>query len=166
MENPKVVKDKEVESNINILHGFKNVVKVGKGVSHSPSSSRKSKCLTSFGNFKTKDKKGFSFIDEMHRMIEVGDELGYDVKGYKSSLRKKINGIGLKAQLKRWYSRTKDSEYSKKKSILDLLRNLDEKINAGHANEEDRDLRVNTLLELDGLEKLESMDLIQKSQIK
>ncbi|GJX15720.1 hypothetical protein Tco_0216552 [Tanacetum coccineum] len=132
IENPKEVKDKEVDSNVNIFHGFKNVVKVGKGVSHSPSRSRTSKCSTSFGNFKTKDKKGFSFVDEMNRMIKVGGGLGYNVKGCKSSLRKKINRI-------------------------------DEKINAGRTNEEDRDLSVNTLLELDLLEKLESMDLIQKA---
>nr|GEW76647.1 RNA-directed DNA polymerase, eukaryota, reverse transcriptase zinc-binding domain protein [Tanacetum cinerariifolium] len=52
------------------------------------------KCSTSFGNYKRKELKGFSFIDEMSRMIEVGGTLGYDVKGCKKSLRKMINGIG------------------------------------------------------------------------
>ncbi|GJU68843.1 RNA-directed DNA polymerase, eukaryota, reverse transcriptase zinc-binding domain protein [Tanacetum coccineum] len=49
----------------------------------------------SFGNLKSKDKKGFSFINEMNKMIEVGDALGYDVKGCKRSFRKMINGIGI-----------------------------------------------------------------------
>nr|GEU60940.1 hypothetical protein [Tanacetum cinerariifolium] len=57
--------------------------------------SRSSKCSTSFGNFKSKDRKGFSFINEMNKMIEVGDALGYDVKGCKRSFRKMINGIGV-----------------------------------------------------------------------
>nr|GFB84645.1 hypothetical protein [Tanacetum cinerariifolium] len=55
MEDPKEVEDKEVGSNINIPHRFENVLKVCKGVSHSPSRSRTSKRSTSFGNFKTKD---------------------------------------------------------------------------------------------------------------
>ncbi|GKB54245.1 hypothetical protein Tco_0904998 [Tanacetum coccineum] len=42
---------------------------------------------------KQKTGKGFSFIDEMNRIIEVGGALGYDVKGCKHSLRKMINGI-------------------------------------------------------------------------
>nr|GFA49499.1 hypothetical protein [Tanacetum cinerariifolium] len=40
---------------------------------------RSSKCSTSFGNFKSKYRKGFSFINEMNKMIEVGGALGYDV---------------------------------------------------------------------------------------
>ena len=46
------------------------------------------------------------------------------------------------------------------------LRLLDEKIDEGRANDEDIELRVNTLLELEGLDKFESMDLIQKARIK
>ncbi|GKB45483.1 putative RNA-directed DNA polymerase, eukaryota, reverse transcriptase zinc-binding domain protein [Tanacetum coccineum] len=53
---------------------------------------RVTKCSTSFGKFNHLDRKGFSFIDEMNKMIEVGDALGYDVKGCKRSLRKLING--------------------------------------------------------------------------
>nr|GEW77003.1 hypothetical protein [Tanacetum cinerariifolium] len=51
-------------------------------------------------------------------MIEVGDALGYDVKGCKCSLHKLINRIEV-------------TEVSKKKSIMDSLRVLDEKIGAG-----------------------------------
>ncbi|GJY18112.1 RNA-directed DNA polymerase, eukaryota [Tanacetum coccineum] len=50
------------------------------------STSRAGKCSTSFANYSRKDLKGFSFIDEMNRMIEVGGALGYDVKGCKKYL--------------------------------------------------------------------------------
>ncbi|GJW79943.1 RNA-directed DNA polymerase, eukaryota, reverse transcriptase zinc-binding domain protein [Tanacetum coccineum] len=51
-------------------------------------------CSTSFARFKKKDIKGFSLINEMTRIIEVGDSLGYDVRGCRKSLKKMINGIG------------------------------------------------------------------------
>ncbi|GJX23647.1 putative RNA-directed DNA polymerase, eukaryota, reverse transcriptase zinc-binding domain protein [Tanacetum coccineum] len=73
---------------------------------------------------------------------------------------------GLKLHLKTWVSQTKDNETSRKKSILALLKSLDEKIDAGQASEDDRMLRVNSWHELDNLEKLVSMDLIQKAQIR
>ncbi|GJU53564.1 putative RNA-directed DNA polymerase, eukaryota, reverse transcriptase zinc-binding domain protein [Tanacetum coccineum] len=55
---------------------------------------------------------------------------------------------------------------AEKKSILALLKSLDEKIDAGQASEDDRMLRVNSWHELDNLEKLVSMDLIQKARIR
>ncbi|GJY36706.1 hypothetical protein Tco_0422084 [Tanacetum coccineum] len=73
---------------------------------------------------------------------------------------------GLKIQLKLWYSRTKEAEYSRKKSIISSLKSIEENIDAGCANDEVRALRVNRLQELDGLEKLESMDLAQKARVK
>ncbi|GKA12764.1 putative RNA-directed DNA polymerase, eukaryota, reverse transcriptase zinc-binding domain protein, partial [Tanacetum coccineum] len=73
---------------------------------------------------------------------------------------------GLKLHLKTWASQTKDNETSRKKSILALLKSLDEKIDAGQASEDDRMLRVNSWHELDNLEKLVSMDLIQKARIR
>ncbi|GJR38912.1 hypothetical protein Tco_1214596 [Tanacetum coccineum] len=90
--NAKKVEEKSGESNVSIPPGFENFVAV-KGASSSSSRSRSAKCSTSFGNFKSKDRKGFSFIDEMNMMIEVGGALGYNVKGCKRSLRKMINGI-------------------------------------------------------------------------
>ncbi|GKA12219.1 hypothetical protein Tco_0691765, partial [Tanacetum coccineum] len=39
---------------------------------------------------------------KMNRMIEVGDALGYDVKGCKHSLRKMLNGIGASALKSMW----------------------------------------------------------------
>ncbi|GJS35584.1 hypothetical protein Tco_0533966 [Tanacetum coccineum] len=75
--------------------GFENFIKENSECSISSNASRSGKCSTSFGNYKRKELKGFSFIDEMSRMIEVGGTLGYDVKGCKKSLRKMINGIGV-----------------------------------------------------------------------
>nr|GFB37705.1 hypothetical protein [Tanacetum cinerariifolium] len=73
--------------------GFENFIKENSECSISFNASRLGKCSTSFGNYKRKELKGFSFIGEMSRMIEVGGTLGYDVKGCKKYLRKMINGI-------------------------------------------------------------------------
>ncbi|GJW80214.1 RNA-directed DNA polymerase, eukaryota, reverse transcriptase zinc-binding domain protein [Tanacetum coccineum] len=350
-EDPAVnLKKEEVKdgaSDFSIPLSFDGLFRGGKADSNTPSRLRGNKCLTSFGNHKFKDRKGFSFIDEMSRMIELGDALGYDVKGCKRLLKKMINGIawlgvdpgvlspcgirmfsqktefgvtittslwkgniilfgdlnevrceterfssnfsssdaaifntfiqdaglidlpmrgrmftwmnksgsklnkldrflisnsvllahsnmqvtilervwsdhnpillhchkndfgpipfkvyhswfersdfddivkeawnnlsandevtflslhakvkGLKSSLKLWISRTRESEVSRKESTLDLLRSLDEKIGARQASEEDRILRVTTWQELDNLEKLESMDLLQKARVR
>ncbi|GKD70473.1 RNA-directed DNA polymerase, eukaryota, reverse transcriptase zinc-binding domain protein, partial [Tanacetum coccineum] len=52
-----------------------------------------SNCSTSFARFRKKNNKGFSLINEMTRIIEVGDSLGYDVRGCRKSLTKMINGL-------------------------------------------------------------------------
>nr|GEU98798.1 retrovirus-related Pol polyprotein from transposon TNT 1-94 [Tanacetum cinerariifolium] len=75
--------------------GFENFIKENSECSISSNASRSCKCSTSFGNYKRKELKGLSFIDEMSRMIEVGGTFGYDVKGCKKSLWKMINGIGM-----------------------------------------------------------------------
>nr|GFC35392.1 RNA-directed DNA polymerase, eukaryota, reverse transcriptase zinc-binding domain protein [Tanacetum cinerariifolium] len=75
--------------------GFENFIKENSECSISSNASRSGKCSTFFGNYKRKELKGFSFIDEMSRMIEVGGTLGNGVKGCKKSLRKMINGIGV-----------------------------------------------------------------------
>lgn len=93
--NEKKVEETGDESNGSIPPGFENFATAVKGASSSPSRPRSAKCSTSFGNSKLKDRKGFSFIDEINRMIEVGGALGYDVRGCKRSLRKMINGIGV-----------------------------------------------------------------------
>ncbi|PWA53963.1 hypothetical protein CTI12_AA442730 [Artemisia annua] len=93
--NPKETEVKNVDSDATIPPGFENLFRGDKDASCSPSKSRTSKCSTSFGNHKKKGMKGFSFIDEMNRMIEVGGALGYDVKGCKRSLKRMINGIGV-----------------------------------------------------------------------
>ncbi|GJS47159.1 hypothetical protein Tco_0597280 [Tanacetum coccineum] len=75
--------------------GFENFIKENKACSRSSSTSRACECSTSFANYSRKYLKGFSFIDEMNQMIEVGGALGYDVKGCKISLKRLINGIGV-----------------------------------------------------------------------
>ncbi|GKF66583.1 hypothetical protein Tco_0193100 [Tanacetum coccineum] len=75
----KMEEDARVNSSGSIPPGFENFGTAYNGVSPSNRSSS-SKCLTSFGNLKSKDKKGFSFINEMNKMIKVGDAFGYDVK--------------------------------------------------------------------------------------
>nr|GEY76180.1 hypothetical protein [Tanacetum cinerariifolium] len=75
--------------------GFENFSKKNGECSISSNASRSGNCSTSFGNYKRKELTGFSFIDEMSRMIEVGGTLGYDVKGCKKPLWKMINGIGV-----------------------------------------------------------------------
>nr|GEV07422.1 hypothetical protein [Tanacetum cinerariifolium] len=96
--------------------------------------------------------------------IEAWSNLSVDEDGSIKSLHNKLKG--LKFQLKLWYSHTKEVKYRRKKNITSSLRNIEEKIDAGCANDEHRTLRVNRLQELDGLEKLESMDLIQKALVK
>nr|GEU65765.1 reverse transcriptase domain, reverse transcriptase zinc-binding domain protein [Tanacetum cinerariifolium] len=80
------------------------------------------------------------------------------------SLNSKIKG--LKSQLKSWFSQTKANEISRKKSALASLEVLDEKIDVGQANKEEKVLRVNTWYELDNLEKLDSKDLFHKARVR
>ncbi|GKA31130.1 ankyrin repeat-containing protein ITN1-like protein, partial [Tanacetum coccineum] len=101
------------------------------------------------------DRKGFN-----DTVKEVWNSNSTEVHGFHGKLQ------CLKSHLKLWYSRTKESEYSTKRNILLSLKNLEDKIDAGCANDEDRQLRVNKLLELEDLDKLESMDLIQKARLK
>ncbi|GJU55875.1 putative RNA-directed DNA polymerase, eukaryota, reverse transcriptase zinc-binding domain protein [Tanacetum coccineum] len=68
----------EVVSNNSKPPGFENFIKENKACSRLSSNSRAGKCSTSFANYSRKDLKGFSFIDEMNRMIEVGGDFGYD----------------------------------------------------------------------------------------
>ncbi|GKB99552.1 RNA-directed DNA polymerase, eukaryota, reverse transcriptase zinc-binding domain protein [Tanacetum coccineum] len=53
--------------------------------------SSNSNCSTSFAKYGKKDTKGLSLINKMTRIIEVGDSLGYDVRGCHKSLKKMIN---------------------------------------------------------------------------
>ncbi|GJV89966.1 RNA-directed DNA polymerase, eukaryota, reverse transcriptase zinc-binding domain protein [Tanacetum coccineum] len=54
-----------------------------------------SRCSTSFSRYRKKDIKGFSLIQELSKIIEVGGSLGYDVRGCRKSLNRMINGIGV-----------------------------------------------------------------------
>ncbi|GJY96717.1 ribonuclease H-like domain-containing protein [Tanacetum coccineum] len=61
----------EVVSDNSKPSGFENFIKENKACSWSSSTSSAGKCSTSFANYNGKDLEGFSFIDEMNRMIEV-----------------------------------------------------------------------------------------------
>ncbi|GJW54869.1 RNA-directed DNA polymerase, eukaryota [Tanacetum coccineum] len=122
--------------------------RVGMKMFHSPWIRQ---CFTSFANYTRKDLKGFSFIDEMNRMIEVSGALGYDAKGCKNSLRRLINCIVFEDTVKEKWDAISDLEQSKP---------LHAKL---------KDLKSHFKLwmqELEDLEKLESMDLVQKSKVK
>ncbi|GJV72543.1 hypothetical protein Tco_1492538 [Tanacetum coccineum] len=54
-----------------------------------------SKCSTSFPRHHKKDVKGISLIHELNRIIEVGNTLGFDVRGCRKSQNQMINGIGV-----------------------------------------------------------------------
>ncbi|GJX55018.1 hypothetical protein Tco_0284915 [Tanacetum coccineum] len=54
-----------------------------------------SKCSTSFHRHHKNDVKGISLIHELNRIIEVGNTLGFDVRGCRKSLNRLINGIGM-----------------------------------------------------------------------
>nr|GEV63678.1 retrovirus-related Pol polyprotein from transposon TNT 1-94 [Tanacetum cinerariifolium] len=84
------VKNKDVDSDATIPPGFETFFNVDK---HGSRSLRTGKCSTSFRNYKRKDVKYYSFIDEIKWMIEVGGALGYNIKGSIRSLRRMINGI-------------------------------------------------------------------------
>ncbi|GJT52207.1 RNA-directed DNA polymerase, eukaryota, reverse transcriptase zinc-binding domain protein, partial [Tanacetum coccineum] len=72
----------------------------------------------------------------------------------------------LKSHLKLWFSHTKETEFSRKASLLATLRDLEKKIDDGHASDDEKATRINKLQELDNLENLESMDLVQKARVK
>ncbi|GJT88535.1 hypothetical protein Tco_1070252 [Tanacetum coccineum] len=80
----------EVVSDNSKPPGFDNFINENKDCSWSSSTSRASKCSTSFANYSRKYLKCFSFVDEMNRMIKVGEALGYNAKGCKKSLRQLI----------------------------------------------------------------------------
>ncbi|GJS87764.1 RNA-directed DNA polymerase, eukaryota, reverse transcriptase zinc-binding domain protein [Tanacetum coccineum] len=72
----------------------------------------------------------------------------------------------LKPKIKLWHSNTRSKEGSQKHEALNSLKILDDKIEAGSASNDDRDLRINLLQEVDKLDNLKAMDTIQKSRIK
>nr|GEZ28421.1 RNA-directed DNA polymerase, eukaryota [Tanacetum cinerariifolium] len=163
-----------------------NFIKENKACSQSCSTSRSRKCSTYFSNYSRKNLKGFSFIDEMNQMIEVGGALGYDVKGCKNFLMRLINDIDMVKEKGAAISDLEKSKplHSKRKDlkshlnictltlkrlrltknyILATLRDLDKNINDAPNSDLDRTTRINRMQELEDLEKLESIDLDIKS---
>ncbi|GJV14423.1 putative RNA-directed DNA polymerase, eukaryota, reverse transcriptase zinc-binding domain protein, partial [Tanacetum coccineum] len=73
---------------------------------------------------------------------------------------------GLKQHLKQWYSQIKIFDNFRKKDVTNSLRTIEDLYDSGNATDDDRAQRITKLHELDNLEKLESLDLIQKARIK
>ncbi|GJT42927.1 zinc finger, CCHC-type containing protein [Tanacetum coccineum] len=67
---PKDKSDNKGDSDATIPPDFEDLFKNGKDSEYSGSSARVNKCSTFFGNFKSNERKGFSFIVEMNKMIE------------------------------------------------------------------------------------------------
>nr|GEU53840.1 putative RNA-directed DNA polymerase, eukaryota [Tanacetum cinerariifolium] len=72
----------------------------------------------------------------------------------------------LKQKIKLWHTSTRSNEASKKLEVLKSLKILNEKIEDGSANNNDRESRINLLHEVDKLNNIEAMDMIQKSRLK
>ncbi|GJW30089.1 hypothetical protein Tco_0046964 [Tanacetum coccineum] len=72
----------------------------------------------------------------------------------------------LKARIKQWYSKTKTSDRVTKHDNLQLIKSIEEKIEAGYANDNSRDSRNKLLQALDRLDTFESFDLFQKARVK
>ncbi|GJU43716.1 RNA-directed DNA polymerase, eukaryota, reverse transcriptase zinc-binding domain protein [Tanacetum coccineum] len=72
----------------------------------------------------------------------------------------------LKARIKQWHSETKTYDRVTKHDNLQLIKSIEEKIEAGSANDDDRDSCIKLLQEVDKLDTFESFDLFQKARIK
>ncbi|GJT01741.1 RNA-directed DNA polymerase, eukaryota, reverse transcriptase zinc-binding domain protein [Tanacetum coccineum] len=72
----------------------------------------------------------------------------------------------LKARVKQWHSETKTLDRVTKHDNLQLIKSIEEKIEAGTVNDNDRDSRIKLLQEVDRLDTLESFDLFQKARVK
>ncbi|GJT54738.1 hypothetical protein Tco_0989792 [Tanacetum coccineum] len=72
----------------------------------------------------------------------------------------------LKARIKQWHSEIKTSDRVTKHDNLQLIKSIKEKIEAGPANDDDRDSRIKLLQEMDKLATFESFDLFQKARVK
>lgn len=72
----------------------------------------------------------------------------------------------LKQRVKEWHLNTKHNERSRIQEISILLKEIEIKIDARRASEEDRTTRIDLLHEYNELEKYSEMDVLQKSHIK
>nr|GEU50867.1 RNA-directed DNA polymerase, eukaryota [Tanacetum cinerariifolium] len=73
---------------------------------------------------------------------------------------------GLKDKIKVWLRDTKNTERRHKEEVLVALKNLEIKIDSITASSEDRVSRTKLLYEINKIDKLETLDLHQKSRIK
>nr|GEZ75021.1 RNA-directed DNA polymerase, eukaryota [Tanacetum cinerariifolium] len=75
--------------------GVEHFNKTDNNSSESSPQSKLCKCTTSFDRYSRKDISGISVIYELSKLIEVGEKLGYDVKGCHKSLHRLFDRIGV-----------------------------------------------------------------------
>ncbi|PWA69092.1 hypothetical protein CTI12_AA298480 [Artemisia annua] len=83
------------ESDISCPPGFEHMKQSIPCHSHSSFTTNTRKCSTSFSKYRKKDIRGISLIHEMSRLVEIGESLGYDVKGCNKNISRLINRIGV-----------------------------------------------------------------------
>ncbi|PWA84779.1 hypothetical protein CTI12_AA157570 [Artemisia annua] len=86
---------RSVTSDLSRPPGFEHFKKTEKEPSENSVQSKLCKCTTSFDRYSRKDIRGISVIHELSKLIEVGEKLGYDVRGCHKSLHRLIDGIGV-----------------------------------------------------------------------
>nr|GEW57936.1 RNA-directed DNA polymerase, eukaryota, reverse transcriptase zinc-binding domain protein [Tanacetum cinerariifolium] len=72
----------------------------------------------------------------------------------------------LKAAIKQWHGHTVINDRLHKHEVLPALKDIEAKIEVGTASSEDHESRINLLQQIDNLDKIETLDLFQKSHIK
>nr|GEY48733.1 RNA-directed DNA polymerase, eukaryota, reverse transcriptase zinc-binding domain protein [Tanacetum cinerariifolium] len=72
----------------------------------------------------------------------------------------------IKGSIKQWHSNIKINDHNKRLEALNDLKVIDNKIDDGSANENDRENRIKLLQDIGNLDNLEGHDLIQKARIK
>nr|GEW84427.1 RNA-directed DNA polymerase, eukaryota, reverse transcriptase zinc-binding domain protein [Tanacetum cinerariifolium] len=100
-----------------------------------------------------------------HWRNTVGDCYMINIYGPQDSLAKAILWNRI-ARIKQWHSETKASNHVTKHDSLQLIKSIEEKIEAGYANDDNRDSRIKLRQEVDILDTFESFDLFQKACVK
>ncbi|GKD69429.1 hypothetical protein Tco_1323519, partial [Tanacetum coccineum] len=72
----------------------------------------------------------------------------------------------VKARIKQWHFETKTSHHVTKHDNLQLIKSIEEKIEASSVTDDDCDSRIKLLQEVDRLDTFESFDLFQKVCVK
>nr|GEW53241.1 RNA-directed DNA polymerase, eukaryota, reverse transcriptase zinc-binding domain protein [Tanacetum cinerariifolium] len=71
-----------------------------------------------------------------------------------------------KQTLKSWNSAYKKNDMSRKQEVISLIQDIEVKIDASLASDSEKETRLQLLRELNDIERLESMDIVQKSRVK
>ncbi|GJR30147.1 RNA-directed DNA polymerase, eukaryota, reverse transcriptase zinc-binding domain protein [Tanacetum coccineum] len=72
----------------------------------------------------------------------------------------------LKVKIRHWNNNNKTMDRNRKAVVLEEITSIEKKIDEGSASPSDSENRLNLLHELENIDKLASMDLIQKARVK